>query len=212
MNEAAKIRVMCVDDHRIFREALAVVLANEPGLELVAEAATGEEAIFKFRQHEPDVTLMDLRLPGISGVDAIVAIRSEFPQARIVALTTELGDVPIQRVLAAGAAGYVFKGMAMAELLDAIRTAAAGKTRVPGVVAAQVVEHLSRKDLTSRELAVLERIAAGRRNKGIAQDLAIGEETVKMHVKNILSKLGASDRTHAVTIALQRGFISLAES
>jgi DNA-binding NarL/FixJ family response regulator len=213
MNDAPPgIRVMCVDDHQIFREALAAVLANEPGLELVAEAATGEEAIFKHRVHRPDVTLMDLRLPGISGVEAIVAIRDEFPDARIVALTTELGDIQIQRVLSAGAKGYIFKGMAMSELLDVIRTAFEGKTRVPGIVAAHVVEHLSQKGLTGRELAVLERIAAGRRNKNIAQDLGIGEETVKMHVKHILAKLGASDRTHAVTIAIQRGFISLPEA
>ena len=212
MNAAAPaIRVMCVDDHQIFREALAAVLGNEPGLELVAEAANGEEAIFKHRLHRPDVTLMDLRLPGISGIDAIVAIRAEFPDARIVALTTEIGDVQIQRVLEAGAKGYVFKGMAMSELLDVIRAAFEGKTRVPGVVAGRVVEHMSQKGLTGRELEVLERIAAGRRNKNIAQDLGVSEETVKMHVKNILSKLGASDRTHAVTIAIQRGFISLSE-
>jgi DNA-binding NarL/FixJ family response regulator len=203
------IRVMCVDDHPIFREGLAAVLANDPGFELVAEAGTGEEAIEKFRRYRPDVTLMDLRLPGISGAEAITAIRAEFPQARIVVLTTETGDVPIQRTLTAGAKGYVLKGMAMSELLEIIRSVHAGKTKIPDRVATHIAEHITAKNLSARELQVLKLIASGHRNREVAQKLAISEETVKMHVRNIMVKLNANDRTHAVTIAVRRGFITL---
>ena len=205
----AAIRVMCVDDHPIFREGLAAVLANDPGFELVAEAGTGEEAIEKFRTHRPDVTLMDLRLPGMSGTEAIAAIRAEFPDARIVVLTTETGDVPMQRTLNAGAKGYVLKGMAMSELLDIIRSVNAGKTRIPERVATHIAEHLTDKNLSARELEVLKLIAGGHRNREIAHKLSISEETVKMHVRNIMVKLNANDRTHAVTIAVRRGFITL---
>ncbi len=205
----AAIRVMCVDDHPIFREGLSAVLANDAGFELVAEAGTGEEAIEKFRACRPDVTLMDLRLPGISGTEAIAAIRAEFPDARIVVLTTETGDVPMQRTLNAGAKGYVLKGMAMSELLDIIRSVHAGKTRIPERVATHLAEHLTDKNLSARELEVLKLIAGGHRNREIAQKLSISEETVKMHVRNIMVKLNANDRTHAVTIAVRRGFITL---
>lgn len=205
----AAIRVMCVDDHPIFREGLSAVLANDAGFELVAEAGTGEEAIEKFRECRPDVTLMDLRLPGISGTEAITAIRAEFPDARIVVLTTETGDVPMQRTLNAGAKGYVLKGMAMSELLDIIRSVHAGKTRIPERVATHLAEHLTDKNLSARELEVLKLIAGGHRNREIAQKLSISEETVKMHVRNIMVKLNANDRTHAVTIAVRRGFITL---
>ncbi len=205
----AAIRVMCVDDHPIFREGLSAVLANDPGFELVAEAGTGEEAIEKFRTYRPDVTLMDLRLPGISGTEAIAAIRAEFPDARIVVLTTETGDVPMQRTLNAGAKGYVLKGMAMSELLDIIRSVNAGKTRIPERVATHLAEHLTDKNLSARELEVLKLIAGGHRNREIAHKLSISEETVKMHVRNIMVKLNANDRTHAVTIAVRRGFITL---
>ncbi len=157
----AAIRVMCVDDHPIFREGLSAVLANDAGFELVAEAGTGEEAIEKFRECRPDVTLMDLRLPGISGTEAITAIRAEFPDARIVVLTTETGDVPMQRTLNAGAKGYVLKGMAMSELLDIIRSVHAGKTRIPERVATHLAEHLTDKNLSARELEVLKLIAGG---------------------------------------------------
>lgn len=204
-----RIRVMCVDDHPIIRDGLAAVLANDDGMVLVADASTGEEAIEQYRRHRPDVTLMDLRLPGISGVDTIKAIREEFPDARIVVLTTETGDVQIQRALTAGAKGFVLKGMPMSELLEIIGAVHAGKTRVPGLVASHIVEHLADKDLSSRELEVLKLVAAGRRNKAIASELLISEETVKMHVKHIMTKLNADDRTHAVTIAVRRGFISL---
>lgn len=203
------VRVLCVDDHPVFRQGLAAILASTDDLELVAEADSAETAIHRFREHEPDVTLMDLRLPGQSGIDAIVSIRREYPDARIVVLTTETGDVLIQRALAAGARGYVLKGMAMAELLAIIRAVHAGKSGIPGLVATRVAEHLGEKALSQREIEVLTLIARGQRNRAVADSLAISEETVKMHVKNVLSKLGANDRTHAVTIALQRGFISL---
>lgn len=208
-HNSAAIRVMCVDDHPIFREGLSAVLANDAGFELVAEAGSGEEAIEKFREFKPDVTLMDLRLPGISGTEAITAIRAEFPDARIVVLTTEIGDVPMQRTLNAGAKGYVLKGMAMSELLDIVRSVHAGKTRIPERVATHLAEHLTDKNLSARELEVLKLIAGGHRNREIAQKLSISEETVKMHVRNIMVKLNANDRTHAVTIAVRRGFITL---
>jgi len=208
-NNAAAIRVMCVDDHPIFREGLAAVLANDANFELVAEAGTAEEAIEKHRLHRPDVTLMDLRLPGLSGTEAISALRAEFPEARVVVLTTETGDVPIQRALNAGAKGYVLKGMAMSELLDIIRAVHAGKTRIPERVATHIAEHLADKNLSTRELEVVRLIAGGHRNREIARKLGISEETVKMHVRNIMVKLNANDRTHAVTIAVRRGFIAL---
>lgn len=206
---AQRIRILCVDDHPIMREGLAAVLSADERMELVAHASSGEEGIAQFRRWRPDITLMDLRLPGISGVEAIKAIRAEFPQARIIVLTTEAGDVQIQRSLTAGAKGFVLKGMSMDELKDVILAVQAGKTRIPGLVASQLVEHLADKDLSTRELEVLRMVAAGRRNKTIAAALGISEETVKMHVKHVMTKLGADDRTHAVAIALRRGFITL---
>lgn len=200
---------MCVDDHPIFRQGLAAVLNNDPGLELVAEAETGALAIERFCQFIPDVTLMDLRLPDISGIEAIVEIRKIDADARIVVLTTETGDAQIQRALAAGAKGYVLKGMQLAELLKIIRAVHDGKSGIPGLVATQIAEHLGEKALTVREIEVLTLIADGYRNKSVAEALLISEETVKMHVKNTMAKLGANDRTHAVTIAIQRGFITV---
>lgn len=207
--EAQRIRLMCVDDHPIFRQGLAAVLGNDPTLELVAEAANGQMAIEYFREFNPDVTLMDLRLPDLSGIDTITAIREIAADACIVVLTTETGDALIQRALAAGARGFVLKGMAFSELLRIIHAVHAGKSGIPGLVATQIAEHLGEKALTRREIEVLTLIADGCRNRAVAEALNISEETVKMHVKNTMAKLGANDRTHAVTIAIQRGFITL---
>lgn len=209
MSVAPRIRVMCVDDHPVVRQGLAAMLASDSQMQLVAEATSGEQAIQSFREHRPDVTLMDLRLPGIGGLEAIIAIRGEFPNARIAVMTTESGDVLVQRALAAGARGYMLKGTSMAEVLDHIRAIHAGKTRIPETLAVQLVEHMAQKNLSAREVQVLQLIANGYRNKAIAAQLSISEETVKMHLKNVMAKLDANDRTHAVTIALQRGILSL---
>jgi DNA-binding NarL/FixJ family response regulator len=205
----AKIRVFSVDDHPLLREGIAAIISNEPDMVMVAQAATGRDAIRLFRDHRPDVTLMDLRLPDISGIDAMLAIRGEFPDARIVILTTFEGDVEIQRALAAGARGYVLKSMPPQELAAVVRQVHAGKKRIPPEVAAHLAEHVSDESLTEREKDVLKHVAGGNRNRDIAERLFISEETVKVHVKHIMEKLGASDRTEAVTIALRRGIIEL---
>lgn len=206
---APRIRVLSVDDHPIFRQGLAAALGNDPGLELVAEASTGMQAIACYRDVMPDVTLMDLRLPDITGIETIRAIRRIVADARIVVLTTEMGDAMIQSALAVGARGYVLKDMALSELLRIIHAVHAGKTGIPGLVATQIAAHLGEKALSQREVEVLMLIADGLRNKAVAAALSISEETVKMHVKHAMAKLGANDRTHAVTIAIQRGFITL---
>jgi DNA-binding NarL/FixJ family response regulator len=203
------IRLLTVDDHPLMREGIAAVVASQPDLALVAEAASGREALAHFRAHRPDVTLMDLRLPDMSGIDALSAIRAEFPDARVVILTTFEGDVEIQRALAAGARGYLLKTMPPAEMVEAIRQVHAGRKRIPAQVAAQIAEHLGDERLTAREIEVLQRLAGGNRNKDIARLLAISEETVKVHVKHLMDKLGASDRTQAVAIGLRRGIIEL---
>jgi DNA-binding NarL/FixJ family response regulator len=198
-----------VDDHPLFREGLAAIINRQTDMTLTAEAASGSEGIEQFRKLLPDVTLMDLRLPDMSGIDVIIAIRNEFPKARIIVLTTSEGDVEIGRSLAAGAKSYLLKGMARKELPDVIRLVHAGKTSLSKLAAAQIVEHFGNDLLTSREIEVLQLVASGHRNKQIAYKLGITEETIKFHIKNTLSKLEASDRTHAVTIAIKRGIIQL---
>jgi DNA-binding NarL/FixJ family response regulator len=197
-----------VDDHPLLREGIAAVIAGQQDLVLVAEAANGREAIERFREHRPDITLMDLQMPEMSGIDAIVAIRSEFPGARIVVLTTYTGDAQAIRAFQAGASGYLLKSMLRKELLDTIRTVYAGKRRIPAEIAAEIAEHHT-DALTEREIEVLRLVAAGNANKIVAARLAISEETVKAHMRSLLSKLAANDRTHAVTIALKRGIITV---
>ena len=202
-----KIKVLCVDDHPLLREGIASVIQDEPDIVLVAEATSGEEAIERFRLHRPDVTLMDLQMPGMNGIDTITAIRSEFSGARFIILTTYQGDVQALRALKAGASGYLLKDMLRKDLLDTIRTVHAGGRIIPSVIAAGLAEHMGDDKLSQREIDVLRKVAAGNSNKRIADQLAISDATVKGHMKSILSKLGANDRTHAVTIALTRGII-----
>jgi DNA-binding NarL/FixJ family response regulator len=202
------IRVMVVDDHPVFREGIAAVLEGEERVSLVAEAANGREAIERFRTFCPDVTLMDLQLPDISGIEAIKTIRLEFPSARFIVLTTYRGDVQALRALKAGATGYMLKTSLRTDLIDAIRAVHQGQRRIPPEIARELAEHVTDDILTEREIEVLRRVSAGRSNKIVADQLNLTEATVKAHMKNILSKLGANDRTHAVTIALKRGFLS----
>jgi DNA-binding NarL/FixJ family response regulator len=209
MNDQIRIRVFSVDDHPLLREGIAAIINNQPDMLLIAQAASGYEAVQMFRDHQPDVTLMDLRLPDMSGIDALIAIRTEFTEARIIMLTTFEGDVEIHRALQAGARGYVLKSMPPKDLVEVIRQVHAGKKRVPPEVAAQLAEHLSDEALTEREVEVLRHLAGGNRNRDIAERLFISEETVKVHVKHLMEKLGASDRTQAVAIAVRRGIIQL---
>ena len=209
MNAAAAIRILTVDDHPMLREGIAAVLANEQDMIVVAEAANGREAVEQFRTHHPDVTLMDVQMPEVNGIDAILKIREEFPNARIIVLTTYSGDAQATRAIKAGASGYLLKNMVRKELIDTIRMVHAGKKRIPAEIAVELAEHHSDDALTEREIEVLREVAAGNANKMVAQRLTISEETVKAHMKSILSKLGANDRTHAVTIALKRGIIEI---
>ena len=209
MSEQTRIRVLSADDHPLLREGIAAMINNQADMVMVAQASNGREAIQLFREHRPDVTLMDLRMPDISGIDAMIAIRHEFPDARIVMLTTFEGDVEIQRALSAGARGYILKNMPPKELVDVIRQVHAGKKRIPQEIAAHLAEHIADETLTPREIDVLRHVAGGNRNRDIADRLFISEETVKVHVKHIMEKLGASDRTAAVAIAVRRGIIQL---
>ena len=207
MVNTKQIKILTVDDHPILREGIASIIQGERDMVVVGEASNGREAIEVFRSKRPDVTLMDLQMPGVNGIDAIASIRQEHPQARIIVLTTYEGDVLARRALKAGATGYILKDMIRTELLEAIRAVHLGRKYVPQKIAAELVEHYAEDDLSEREIEVLREVARGTSNKIIASHLSISEATVKAHMKNILLKLGASDRTHAVNIATTRGFL-----
>lgn len=207
--DGAAIRILTVDDHPLLREGIAALVSGEADMTLVGEAANGQEALAQYRLHRPHVTLMDLQMPSMGGIEAIIAIRNEFPDARIIVLTTYGGDVQVLRALKAGARGYVLKGNVHKALLDTIRAVHAGQKRIPPELAAELADHTGEAQLTAREVDVLRLIAAGNANKHIAAELFISEETVKSHVTNILEKLGVNDRTHAVTTAIKRGIIEL---
>ena len=210
MSETKLIRIMTVDDHPVFREGIRSILATQNDMDLVAEAATGAEAIKMYELHRPDITLMDLRLPDISGLEAITRIRERYSQARMIVLTTYKGDVQALRALKVGAMGYLLKSMLRMYMLDTIRAVHAGHKRIPPEIASEMAEFAADDSLTAREVQVLQQVATGNANKIIGDKLAISEDTVKAHVKSILSKLGANDRTHAVTIAIRRGFLDIA--
>src|SRR5258705_9171262 len=209
MKDLPPMRIVSVDDDRLIREGIATLINNSGDMTLVAEASSGREATQVFREHKPDVTLMDLRLPDMSGIDAMIAIRTEFPDARVVILTTFEGDVEIQRALQAGARGYILKSMPPSDLLNVIRQVHAGKKQIPPEIASNLAEHMGDESLTEREIDVLREVANGNRNRDIAEKLFISEETVKVHIKHIMEKLSASDRTEAVAIGVRRGIIHL---
>jgi DNA-binding NarL/FixJ family response regulator len=209
MSTGPFISVLSIDDHPLLSEGIATMINNEPDMQLVASAPTGKEGILKHRELRPDITLMDLRLPDLSGIDVMLAIRAESPDARIILLTMFAGDVEIERALQAGAQGYLLKSMDPEEMVETIRRVYEGKRRVPLEVASHLAEHFGCEKLTNREIDVLLQVAEGTRNRDIGQELSISEETVKAHLKHVMGKLGAIDRTHAVAIAARRGFIRL---
>ena len=209
MDDQKQIRVMSVDDHPLLREGIVAVVNSQKDMVIVAQAATAREAVEQFRRHRPDVVLMDLRLPDMSGIDAMIAIREESPEAKVIVVTTVEGDAEITRALAGGARGYVLKSMPPKELVEVIRQVNAGKKRIPSEVAARLAEHFDGDSLTAREVEVLAQVASGNRNRDIADKLFITEETVKVHIKHIMEKLDAKDRTQAVSIGIRRGIIHL---
>jgi DNA-binding NarL/FixJ family response regulator len=209
VNEPTKIRVLSIDDHPLVREGLAALIDDQPDMRIVGQGSTGHEAIRLFRDLQPDVTLMDVRLPDISGIDAMITIRSKFPEARVIMVTSSEGDVEMQRALEGGARGYMLKSMPPQELLEAIRKVYTGKKAIPAEIATHLANHMSDEALTSREVEILQQVAEGNRNRDIAERFFISEGTVKVHIKHIMEKLGANDRTQAITIAVRRGIIRL---
>lgn len=209
MNDPTQIRVLSIDDHPLVREGLAALINDQADMRVVGQGSTGHEAIQLFREHQPDVALMDVRLPDMSGIDAMITIRGEFPEARIIMVTSSEGDVEMQRALAGGARGFMLKSMPPKDLIEAIRKVHAGKKAIPTEIASRLVNHMSDEAITPREVEILQQIAEGNRNRDIAQRLFISEGTVKVHIQHIMEKLGANDRTQAITIAVRRGIIHL---